>query len=50
MKRDLERAVRRGQAYDPAMLFLVDGACHLLVAIAELCTLRKIDIGKLRRQ
>jgi hypothetical protein len=38
MKRDLERAVRRGQAYDPAMLFLVDGAYHLLFAIAELCT------------
>jgi hypothetical protein len=43
MKKDLERAVRRGQAYDPAMLFLVDGAYHLLFAIAELCTLRKID-------
>lgn len=43
MKRELERAVRRGQSYDPAMLFLVDGAYHLLFAITELCTLRKID-------
>jgi len=43
MKRDLERAVRRGQSFDPSMLFLVDGAYHLLFAIAELCSLRKID-------
>jgi AIPR protein len=43
MKRNLERAVRRGQTYDPAMLFLVDGAYHLLFAIAMLSTLRNID-------
>jgi hypothetical protein len=42
-KRDLERAVRRGLTYDPAMLFLVDGAYHLLFAIAVLCGLRSID-------
>lgn len=46
MKRNIERAARRGQSYDPAMLFLVDGAYHLLFAMAELCTLRKIDHWK----
>jgi len=43
MKRNLERAVRRGQSYDPAKLFLVDGAYHLLFAVEVLCTLRNID-------
>jgi hypothetical protein len=43
MKRNIERAARRGQSYEPAMLFLVDGAYHLLFAIAVLCTLRNLD-------
>ena len=42
-KSTLERAVRRGQTYDAGLLFLVDGAYHLLFAVAELCSVRKID-------
>lgn len=42
-KRALETAIRRGSEYDPSLLFLIDGAYHLLYAVGLLCTLRGCD-------
>lgn len=42
-KRQLERAIRRGEDYDPALLYLIDGAYHQLFAVSHLCAVRGID-------
>lgn len=43
MKRKLQRSIRSGEAYDVGLLFLIDGAYHLLYAISHLCELRGVD-------
>ena len=43
MKRSLEAAIRRSNNYDPSLLFLIDGAYHLLYAVGLLCALRGLD-------
>ena len=42
-KRCLQSAIRQGEQYDASLLFLIDGAYHLLYAIGCLCTSRGID-------
>lgn len=42
-KRSLEAAIRRGAEYDSSLLFLIDGAYHLLYAVELLCTLQGLD-------
>ena len=42
-KRDLQRIIKRGQSFDPDLLFLIDGAYHVLFAVAELCESKGID-------
>ena len=42
-KRDLQRKVKRGQSFDPDLLFIIDGAYHVLFAVAELCESKGID-------
>ena len=42
-KRSLEAAIRRGAEYDSSLLFLIDGAYHLLYAVGFLCTLQGLD-------
>ena len=42
-KRNLEAAIRRGAEYDSSLLFLIDGAYHLLYAVDLLCTLQGLD-------
>lgn len=43
LKRKIQYNVRHGEDYDPEMLFLIDGAYHLLFAIAVLCEVRSVD-------
>lgn len=42
-KRDIQRAIRKGQTYDAGMLFLIDGAYHLLYTTCSLCDIRQLD-------
>lgn len=46
-KRALERSIRRGEQFDSASLFLIDGAYHQLFAINLLCELRLLDPSNL---
>jgi hypothetical protein len=43
MKRKLQKSIRSGEDYDVDLLFLIDGAFHLLYAVSHLCELRGID-------
>jgi hypothetical protein len=42
-KRDLQRKIKKGQSIDADLMFLIDGAYHVLFAVAELCESKKID-------
>ena len=43
LKRGLQTAIRRGAAFDPGNLFLIDGAYHLLYAVRAVCTQSDVD-------
>ena len=42
-KRDLQRKIKREEGFDPDLLFLIDGAYHVLFAVVELCESKDID-------
>ena len=42
-KRSLQRQIKRKEAFDTALLFLIDGAYHALFTVAELCESKNID-------
>lgn len=42
-KRDLQRKIKRADTFDPELMFLIDGAYHVLFAVAELCESKNID-------
>ncbi len=43
VKRDLHRKIKKGELFDRSLLFLIDGAYHVLFTVAELCERRGID-------
>jgi len=43
LKRDLHRKIKKGEAFDRNLLFLIDGAYHVLFTVAELCESKGID-------
>jgi hypothetical protein len=43
LKRDLHRRIKKDEEFDPNLLFLVDGAYHVLFTVAELCESKGID-------
>ena len=43
MKREFQRSIRNGLRFDRNMLFLIDGAYHLLYAISVICDQRNLD-------
>jgi hypothetical protein len=43
LKRDLHRKIKKGEAFDRNLLFLIDGAYHVLFTAAELCESKGID-------
>ncbi len=42
-KRALQRQIKRKESFDADLLFLIDGAYHVLFAVAELCESKHID-------
>lgn len=42
-KRALHRKIKKKENIDPALMFLIDGAYHVLFAVAELCENKNID-------
>jgi hypothetical protein len=42
-KRDLQRKIKKGESFDADLLFLIDGAYHVLYTVAELCESNKVD-------
>jgi len=43
VKRDLRKRIRKGESIDPDLLFLIDGAYHVLFTVAELCDAEGAD-------
>lgn len=43
LKRNLHRNIKKGEAFDRNLLFLIDGAYHVLFTVAELCESKRID-------
>lgn len=43
VKRDLHLKIKKGEAFDRNLLFLIDGAYHVLFTVAELCESKGID-------
>lgn len=43
-KRDLQRRIKKDQPFDRDLLFLIDGAYHLLYAVGELCARDEINV------
>jgi len=44
LKRTLQRKIKRGEAIDADLIFIIDGAYHALFTVAELCAGKKIDL------
>ena len=42
-KHALQRQIKRKESFDADLLFLIDGAYHVLFAVAELCESKHID-------
>ncbi len=42
-KRELQRKIKKDIAFDPDLLFLIDGAYHVLFTVAELCESKGVD-------
>jgi len=43
IKRDLQRKIKKGNPFNIDLLFLIDGAYHVLFTVAELCESRGAD-------
>ncbi len=43
VKKSLQSAIRKQEAFDTELLFLIDGAYHALFAVAQICDERKIE-------
>jgi hypothetical protein len=43
LKIDLHRKIKKGETFDRNLLFLIDGAYHVLFTVAELCESKGID-------
>jgi hypothetical protein len=43
VKRNLHRKIKKGESFDRSLLFLIDGAYHVLFTVAELCEGKGID-------
>ena len=44
IKRDLQRKIKKEESFDVDLLFLIDGAYHVLFSVAELCESKGIDL------
>jgi len=44
IKRDLQRKIKKEKSFDAELLFLIDGAYHMLFSVAELCESKGIDL------
>jgi len=44
IKRDLQRKIKKEEPFDADLLFLIDGAYHVLFSVAELCESKGIDL------
>jgi hypothetical protein len=42
-KRNLQRKIKKGDQIDPDLMFLIDGAYHVLFAVSVLCESKNID-------
>lgn len=42
-KRALQRQIKRGEPFDAGLLFLIDGAYHVLFAVSQLCEVGGVD-------
>ena len=42
-KRDIQKKIRKQERVDPRMLFLIDGAYHVLFAVCQLCEKRSLN-------
>ena len=43
IKRDLQRKIKREEPFDASLLFLIDGAYHVLFTVAEICESKGIE-------
>jgi hypothetical protein len=43
IKREQQRKIKRGEAFDADLLFLGDGAYHVLFAVSEICASKNVD-------
>ena len=44
IKRDMQRKIKKEEPFDADLLFLIDGAYHVLFSVAELCESKGIDL------
>jgi hypothetical protein len=44
IKRELKRKIKKEEPFDADLLFLIDGAYHVLFSVAELCESKGIDL------
>ena len=44
IKRDLQRKIKKEESFDVDLLFLIDGAYHMLFSVAELCESKGIGL------
>jgi len=44
IKRDLQRKIKKEKPFDADLLFLIDGAYHVLFSVAELCESKGIEL------
>jgi hypothetical protein len=44
IKRDMQRKIKKEEPFDADLLFLIDGAYHMLFSVAELCESKGIDL------
>ena len=42
-KRELHRKIKKGDSFDVDLMFLIDGAYHILYAVAELCESKNVS-------
>lgn len=44
IKRDLQKKIKKGESFDIDLLFLIDGAYHVIFTVAELCESKGADL------